>query len=293
MPVKPTQSGKILLIGASGGVGRSLMRQLSDAGYQVLGSALNQPDLDKMVADGFRETDLFVADFSSAETGVAQVRNALDRRDEPLAAVISCIGINPAGALETTPLDVFRRTMEINTVSNLALYQATMPHLRENKGRLILVGSMSGKIAFPLLGYYTASKFALEGLADTMRLEAGQWGVPVSLIEPGAIATAMVHGFGAVLDNRLAELDEQGRQNYGDYFAQFRAMSQGDDTSAVSPDVVARVIIDALEAAEPQSRYAVGNAVDLLEIRRSSTDREMDSVFNQMFPGIRPVPQPA
>lgn len=293
MSAKPPQSGKILLIGASGGVGKSLMRQLADGGYQVLGSALNQPDLDGMVAAGFDASTLFVADFSSAETGVAQVRDALKRNDAPLMAVISCIGVNPAGALETTPLEVFRRTMEINAISNLALYQATLPQLRQNKGRLILVSSMSGKVAFPLLGYYTASKFALEGLADTMRLEAGQWGVPVTVIEPGAIATAMVHDFARTLDDRVAQLDEQGRQNYGDYFAQFRALTEGSDTSAISPDIVAQAIVNVLEAEEPETRVAVGNAVELLEMRQSSTDKQMDAVFNQMFPGLRPASQSA
>ncbi|MEJ7935535.1 SDR family NAD(P)-dependent oxidoreductase [Sphingobium sp. AN558] len=275
------------MIGASGGVGRSLSRQLLEAGYTLLGSALNQADLDRMVADGFQAADLFVADFSSTQAGVTQVKEALGRSDLPLTAVISCVGINPCGPLETTPIEVFRRAMEINTVSNLAIYQATLGHLRDNGGRFVFVGSMAGKIAFPLLGYYTASKYALEGLADTMRLEAGQWGVPVSLIQPGAIATAMVHGFAAQLDDGLAQLDEQGQRNYGDYFAQQKALSQSGNSPAVSPDAVAATIIEALEAETPQTRYAVGNAVDLLELRRSSSDNEVDTVFNQWLPGSR------
>lgn len=291
MSVTSARSGKILVIGASGGVGRCLTRQLLDGGYHVIGSALDQADLDAMVKDGFDAADLFVANFSSADAGIAQVKEALTRSDRPLAAVISCVGINPCGPLETTPIDVFRRTMEINTVSNLAIYQATLPLLRNNDGRFIFVGSMAGKVAFPLLGYYAASKYALEGLADTMRLEAGQWGVPVTLIEPGAIATPMVHGFAALLDKGLEQLDEEGKRNYGDYFAQQSAFSQAGDSVAVAPDVVAAVIVEALEAKTPQTRYAVGNAVDLLEMRRSSSDLEVDAVFNRMLPGNRkPVP---
>ncbi|WP_340268490.1 SDR family NAD(P)-dependent oxidoreductase [Sphingobium mellinum] len=287
MPSTSGQSGKILVIGASGGVGRCLTRQLLDRGYKVLGSALDDADLERMVQDGFGAANLFVADFSSAEIGARQVRDALGRSDEPLTGVISCVGVNPCGPLETAPLALFRRTMEINTLSNLAVYQATLPELRANKGRFIFVSSMAGKLALPLLGHYTASKFALEGLADTMRLEAGQWGVPVSLIEPGAIATAMVQGFVAQLDNSLAQLDDEGRRNYGDYFNQHRAFSQGSDAGTISPDDVAAVIVEALETAEPEARYPVGNAIPLLDLRRSSSDREFDAVMNDMVPGSR------
>lgn len=285
------QPGTVLVLGASGGVGQCLTRQLLDAGYNVMGSALGDADLDEMKAKGFDAAHLFVADFSSADAGASQLLKALERSNGPLSAVISCVGINPSGPVETTPIETFRRTMEINTVSNLAIYQATLPRIRDNKGRFIFVGSMAGKIAFPLLGYYTASKFALEGLADTMRLEAGQWGVPVSLIEPGAISTGMVHGFAAQLDRGLEQLNDEGRRNYGHYFAQQKGFSQTADTVAVAPDVVAATIIEALEAPVPATRYAIGNAVDLLELRRVSSDVQMDALFNQMLPGNRAVMQ--
>ena len=287
MSKEPAQAGQILVIGASGGVGRSLTRLLLHRGYGVMGSALDQADLDEMKKAELGGAHLFIANFSNADAGAAQVRAALDQSAQPLAAVISCLGVNPAGPLETAPLDVFRRTIEINTISNLALYQTALPRLRRDNGRFIFVSSMSAKVAFPLLGHYTASKFAREGLADTMRLEAGQWGVPVVLIEPGAIATAMVHGFAAQLDRSLAQLDDQGRKNYGDYFSQQRAFSQTADTISVSPEVVADTILNALEADVPQTRYPVGSAVDLLELRRTSSDIEIDAIFNQMLPGNR------
>lgn len=282
-----TSSGKILVTGASGGVGRSLVRQLLERGYGVLGSALNQADLDNAKAEGLENADWFVADFSNAETGRAQVSQALNRSGGPLVAVVGCAGVNPCGPLETTPIEVFRRAMEINAVANLVIYQLCLPYLRESKGRFIFVSSMAGKIALPLLGFYTASKYALEGLADAMRLEAGQWGVSVSLVEPGAIATDMVHGFGALLDSRLAELDEQGRENYGDYFAQQKAFSAAADAIALTPDEVAATIVGALESKNPETRYPLGGAVDLLEKRRLSSDREIDAMLNQLLPGCR------
>ena len=120
MSARSAQSGTILVLGASGGVGQCLTRQLLDAGYRVMGSALNDGDLEGMKANGLEAADLFIADFSSADVGKSQLMKAVDRSGRPLSAVISCVGINPSGPLETTPIEVFRRTMEINTISNLA-----------------------------------------------------------------------------------------------------------------------------------------------------------------------------
>lgn len=282
-----SQKGKVLVIGASGGVGRCLVRQLLDKGYDVLGSALDQRDLDLARKDGLEAATLFVADFATAEVGMAQTRDALTQWGGSLDALISCVGIPPCGPVETTPLEVLRLTLEINTVSNVALYQLCLPLLRKTSGRMIFVSSVAGKVAFPLQGYYTASKFALEGMADAMRLEAGQWGVSVSLIEPGAIATGMLSGFPAQLDSVFAQLDPEGQSNYRDYFEQHKAFATNPDNNAVSPEVVAAGIVEVLEAEEPQARRPIGGAVDLLAQRATCSDLEMDGLINSILPGAR------
>lgn len=286
MSYQEASAGTVLVTGASGGVGRVLVKHLAERGYRVLGSVLNQRELDAL-SDELTGIDLFEADFSEAENGLAQVRAALAGLNEPLYAAISCVGANPLGPLETTPMNVLRSAIEINAISGVAIYQATLPYLRKSHGRLVLVSSMSGKMAMPLLGYYTASKFALEGLADTMRLEAGQWNVPVSLIEPGAIATNMVHGFSAMLASRFAELDEEGRANYGDYFSQQGAFASSPAADALAPADVAQTIIEVLESADPEARYAIGTAKTFLETRRTTSDKEMDAMVNGFLPGMR------
>lgn len=288
MADKKASSGKVLVIGASGGVGKCVVRQLLARNYRVLGSALDQADLNNARKDDLADANWFIADLSDAEAGVAQVNEALAQSGgDTLVSVISCIGANPCGPLETTPIAVFRRTMEINTLSNLVVYQTTLPILRESKGRFIFVSSLSGKVAMPLLGYYTASKFALEGLADTMRLEAGQWGVTVSLVQPGGIATDMVHSFGKQLDTRFAELDERNQENYRDYFAQQKALAAAPNEGLLMPEEVASKIIEVLDAEIPEARYPLGGAVGLIEKRRLLSDSEIDKMWNEILPGRR------
>ena len=280
-------SGVVLVTGASGGVGKALARRLLDHGYDVLGAALDQADLEQARNDGLAKANWFIADLANGDTAMAQVHSALQSSRGPLVAVIGCAGVSACGPLEATPLSVFRRTMEINTVANLGIYQLSLPYLRMSKGRLIFVSSLAGKVALPLLGYYNASKYALEGLADTMRLEAGQWGIHVALIEPGAIATPMVHGFAAALDARFAELDPQSQRNYRDYFEQHKALSRDSGAVSLMPDEVAEKIVHVLHSDPPDTRYPVGGAVDFFERRKALSDQQMDAVLNQFLPGSR------
>lgn len=279
--------GTIFVAGAAGGIGQVLAEQLLKRGYPVIGSVMNQAEL-AGVSDGtLAKATLFIADFSSAERGLAQVKTALAGLDGPLIAAASCFGLSPCGPLECTPISVLREVLEVNVAGSTAIYQACLPYLRKTKGRLVLVSSLAGKIAMPLLGYYSASKYALEGLADTMRLEAGQWGVKISLIQPGGVATRMSSGFNNRLDARLSEMSDEDCANYRDYFDQQKAFGASPAAAIMGPEEVATAIIEAFEALAPSARYPVGSAKDFLETRRVSTDDQIDVMLNNMMPGLR------
>lgn len=279
--------GKVLVAGAAGGIGQVLAEQLLAGGYGVIGSVMNQSELDRVSSGPLSRAKLFVADFSSAERGLAQVKDALTDLDASLYAAVNCFGLSPCGPLECTPISVLREVLEVNVAGSMAIYQATLPYLRKAKGRLVLVSSLAGKIAMPLLGYYSASKYALEGLADTMRLEAGQWDVKISLIQPGGVATGMASGFNHRLDARLREMSNEDRANYQGYFDQQKAFGASPEAAIMGPDTVAAAIVKVLEADLPKARYPLGIAKDLLEARRTSTDDEIDTLLNQMMPGFR------
>lgn len=277
---------KVLLIGASGGVGQAVARQLLQRGYDVCGSVLDERDRELTRRSIPALTNLFVANFSDADEGKASIEKALAQSEVPITAAIGCVGINPYGPLETAPLAVFRHTMEINAVANLALYQAAMPHLRKSHGRFIFLSSFSGKVGSPLLGHYVASKHALEGLADVMRLEAGQWGISISLIEPGAIKTPMLETFNQGLDARLEGMGAAERNNYGPYIDQYKQFAAAAADAFLAPEEVAAVVVEALESPDPQPRYALGNAVPLIAKRKELSDQAMDALWREMMPGI-------
>lgn len=277
---------RVLLVGASGGVGQAVAKRLLDSGYEVWGSAHDARDLERTQREVPALRHGFIADFSNANTGRAQLAAALSRSSTPLAAVIGCAGISSLGPLETLPLDEFRRTMEVNALGNLAAYQVAIPYLRETTGRFVFLSSFSGKVASPLMGHYVASKHALEGLADVMRLEAGQWGIAVSLIEPGGIKTPMLSSFNESLDVRLQNMGKEERRHYGPYLEQYKQFSVNAEDALLMPDDVAITVQQVLEAAHPKSRYALGNAVDLLEQRKVTSDEDMDAMWKNLMPGI-------
>ena len=277
---------RILLVGASGGVGQAVAKRLLNSGYEVWGSAHDSLDLERTQRDIPDLRHGFVADLSSPDNGRAQLEVALSRGKAPLVGVIGCAGISSLGPLETAPLDVLRRVMEVNVLGNLAAYQVAMPYLRETAGRLIFLGSFLGKVGSPLMGHYVASKYALEGLADVMRLEAGQWGVSVSLIEPGGIKTSMLASFNESLDTRLQSMGEEERRHYGPYYDQYKQFSTSSESELLTPEDAACAVQHVLETEYPKPRYPLGNAVGLLEQRKIASDEEMDAFWRGLMPGI-------
>lgn len=285
---------RVLLVGASGGVGQVVGRRLVAQGYEVWGSVADESDMERTARAVPEMKNLFIANFSNCERGRDQLSAALARSATPLAAMVCCAGTNPYGPLETMPLDELRQAFEVNALASLAAYQVALPHLRRGQGRLVFLSSYSGKIGAPLLGHYTASKHALEGLADVMRLEAGQWGVRVSLIQPGAVATPMLSAFHQGLETRLRAMSSRERALYGAYYEQYKTFFARAGETFIPPEEVADKVVEVIRADDPLPRYALGGAVDLLAMRARLSDQQMDQMWRSLLPGApasaTPVP---
>jgi NAD(P)-dependent dehydrogenase (short-subunit alcohol dehydrogenase family) len=276
----------VLVVGGAGGVGSAVVNLLVDRGYKVVTTVLAP---EEAVSIGERyggRVQCHTVDLSNAQAVLIQIKEIVSSMDY-LHAVAACAAIAPCGPVELTPLATFLETYEINCVSEVAIYQATMPALRQTGGRIVLLGSMAGRVAYTFMSPYIATKFALEGLCDVMRREAAPQGVKVSLVQPGGIRTNMVHQQLEDVRRGLAALDEKDRDLYGYlYEGYLRVAERGLGEGASTADQVAEVVLEALEAEEPKSRYVAGeDAKHFLGSIGAMSDRDIDRLFNEMFSG--------
>ena len=165
----------------------------------------------------------------------------------------------------------------------LAVTQAFLPTLRQSRGRIVNIGSALGRLAIPFMGVYSASKFALEGLTDAFRIEVRPWGIHVSLIEPGPVATPLWSQ-----SHLLAGMNEERGVAAGKLYATANAAAGAAFTkfgqSGISPDRVAAKVFEALTATYPKPRYLVGrNAKALSWLAALVPDRIRDSILTKRF----------
>lgn len=171
-----------------------------------------------------------------------------------LDAVVANAGIAIAAPLEYLPPGELQRQLDVNVVGQLRVLQAFLPALRRSRGRIVLMGSIGGKSALPFLGAYAMSKFALEAMADSLRLEVDAWGIRVALIQPGSIATPMWTKPQPVAEAMPPEAGEL----YGVRLRQFAERAAQRSSRGVPPSTVADAVEHALTSDKPRTRYVVG-----------------------------------
>jgi NAD(P)-dependent dehydrogenase (short-subunit alcohol dehydrogenase family) len=275
---------RVLVVGGAGGVGSAVVNLLVNRGCEVVTTVLSPQEAASVEGRHAGMVQCHIVDLANAEAGLIKIKEIVASMDH-LHAVAVCAAMAPCGPVELTALSTFLKTYEINCVSGVAIYQATMPALRRTGGRIVLLGSMAGRVAFTFMSAYIATKFALEGLCDVMRREAAPQGVKVSLVQPGGIRTNMVHQQLVDVRRDVAALDEKSRDLYGYLYEGFlRVAERGLGEGASTADQVAEVVLEALEAEEPKSRYIAGeDAKHLLGSIGAMSDSDIDRLFNEMF----------
>jgi NAD(P)-dependent dehydrogenase (short-subunit alcohol dehydrogenase family) len=250
----------VLVTGASSGIGRATAERLRDRGWDVLA--------------GVRRTE----DAPSGCEAVVLDLTAVAWEPRPLDAAVLNAGIALSGPLEFVPVDELRRQLEVNVVGQVALLQALLPALRDSRGRIVLMGSASGRLALPFLAPYAASKFALEAVADALRGEVAPFGIAVSLVEPGSIATPMWRKGG----ERAAQLPPEALELYGDAVERLRAWA-AKRGAVTPPEEVARVVEAALTAERPRTRYVVGAGARTRTLIGRAPDRARDRLIGRLL----------
>ncbi|WP_183093215.1 SDR family oxidoreductase [Nocardioides stalactiti] len=242
----------VLITGASRGIGRTTALRLAASGWDVYAGVRRTEDGDELRKESSRITPV-VVDVTDAE----QVA-ALAAQVPTLDALVNNAGVAVMGPLEGLPIEDVRRQLEINVIGQVAVTQALLPRLRASRGRIVFTSSLSGRVVTPLTGAYNASKFALEAVADALRMELRPWGIKVSLVEPAQVATDIWHNAADDLDQAEASMTPAARDLYRDHFAGFRKTIPLSQKLAAPVDDVARSIEKALTARRPRARYVVG-----------------------------------
>jgi NAD(P)-dependent dehydrogenase (short-subunit alcohol dehydrogenase family) len=177
--------------------------------------------------------------------------------DEGLVGLVNNAGILVDGPVEYIALDELRWQFEVNVIGQIAVTQAFLPLIRKAKGRIINIGSVSGKISSPLFSALCGSKFALEAFTDALRMELHPWGIEVVLVEPGAIASAAPDKVEESLRKKLANMSPEAKTLYGDIYKFGMEQLIESNRTGMPPEQVASVIQKALEARKPKTRYFV------------------------------------
>jgi NAD(P)-dependent dehydrogenase (short-subunit alcohol dehydrogenase family) len=281
---KSTHPRAFLVTGASSGIGRATALLLDRNGFQVFAGVRRSEHgeiLRRQASERLTPILLDLTDPNSIESAVRSVADKLG--DRALAGLVNNAGIDIAGPLETSSIAGVRSQFEVNVIGLLAVTQAFLPLLRQGRGRVVNIGSVLGRLAIPFMGAYSASKFALEGLTDAFRIELRPWGVHVSLIEPGPVATPLWSKA-----HLLAGMNEERGAAAGKLYATTNAAAQAAFTqfgqSGISPDRVAVKVFEALTARNPKPRYLVGRDAKALSLLAALVpDRIRDRILIKRF----------
>jgi NAD(P)-dependent dehydrogenase (short-subunit alcohol dehydrogenase family) len=209
---------------------------------------------------------LDVTDEESIERAKATVSAATGGR---LGALVNNAGVAIGGAWEVVPRDQLREILEVNVIGQIALTQAFLPLLRAATGKILFVGSLGGRVAFPYAGPYHASKFAIEAIGDSLRAELRAQDVSVSIVEPGTISTPIWSKAAAQVGSLRAGLEGEAADLYDEPLERFQERLTTAEEKGEAAEKVAGVIAEALESKSPGARYRVGRGVGSLILMRA------------------------
>ena len=226
--------------------------------------------------DAPEKTTEHVFDVTDPEA-IARAAAAIDELD----ALVDNAGIAIASPLEFLPPDELTRQLDVNVVGQLRVLQAFLPALRRSHGRLVLMGSIGGRSALPFLGAYAMSKFALEAMADALRIELAPFRIQVAIVEPGTIATPIW----SKPQRRVDELPPGAADLYGARAEKFRRLAAERSADAVPAVEVAKAVEHALTTSKPRTRYVVGPDAKRRARVEKLPDRLRDRVLTRFLFG--------
>jgi short-subunit dehydrogenase len=263
--------GKVALVtGASAGIGKETAKLFAQNGYTVYGAARRTEKMQELKEFGVKLLAMDVTNEADMVKGVSEILQNEKRID----VLVNNAGYGSYGALEDVPLSEARYQFEVNIFGVARLTQLVLPTMRQQRsGKIINVSSVGGKFGEPHGVWYHATKFALEGLSDSLRMELKQFGINVVVIEPGAIKTEWS---GIAKDNLLKT---SGNTAYKNLAQKHAALLMNGDKQGSQPIVVAKTIWRAAESKQPKTRYATGlGAKPIIFMTKILPDKVIDKI---------------
>jgi NAD(P)-dependent dehydrogenase (short-subunit alcohol dehydrogenase family) len=249
----------VVITGASTGIGAACALELDRRGFRVFAGVRSEAaarHLKEQASNRLMPVMIDVTDPDGIAAAAGAVAAAVGGAG--LAGLVNNAGIVVPGPLELIPLEKLRRQFEVNVIGQIAVTRAFLPLVRIGRGRIVNMGSISGRVAVPYLGPYAASKFALEALTDCMRLELRRWKIRVSIVEPASVKTPIWGKTQAKSDEAAPQVAAQLDDLYGADVAAFRALARHEGEHGMPVERVVEAVVHALTARRPKTRYPVG-----------------------------------
>jgi NAD(P)-dependent dehydrogenase (short-subunit alcohol dehydrogenase family) len=278
------ERGIAVVTGASTGIGRATALDLAANGFEVFAGVRRKADGEALKEAAPENLTPLIIDVTKPAT-ISRAKTAIGRKagSDGVSALVNNAGVAIAGPLEFLPLDDFRRQIEVNLTGHLAVTQALLPQLRKAQGRIVNITSIGGLIAYPFNGPYHASKWGLEALSDSLRVELQPWGIDVIAIEPGSVATE-IWDRGTDKANQVREgLPREGKKLYNPAMEAMLKVMGDTGNAGLHPDKAAKIIRKALTARRPKTRYLLGrDAKGAIRMKRLLPDRTWDRLVTRI-----------
>ncbi|HEY0055260.1 MAG TPA: oxidoreductase [Pedobacter sp.] len=264
-----------LVTGASSGIGKETAKLLVRNGFIVYGASRRLEKMSGLEEIGVKLIELDISDEVSIVNGITGIL----RNEKRIDILINNAGYGSYGSLEDVPIAEAKYQFEVNIFGLARLTQLVIPAMRaQHSGRIINVSSIGGSFGEPHGSWYHASKYALEGLSDSLRMELNQFGIAVVIIKPGAILTE----WNSIARENLRKVS--GNTAYKDLVEKHIKMLANADNSGSPPKVVAETILKAVTSNRPKTRYATGSgAKTILFFRSILSDRLFDKLLLSMM----------
>lgn len=262
-----------LVTGASSGTGESIAKELTKYGFKVYGAARRVDRMEHLKADGITPVSLDLTNDDSIQACVKEVIGKEGRID----VLVNNAGYGSYGAIEDVPMEEAKRQFDVNLFGMARLIQCVTPYMRENHyGKIVNVSSMGGKIWTKFGGWYHATKFAVEGFSDCLRMELKPFGIDVVVVEPGGIKT----DWGIIAAENLKKTSANGAYAEAATKAADGMIKNYSGNMLSKPELIAKTVRKAVTKRRPRTRYLIGfGAKPMVLTHKIFGDRMFDWVI--------------